>query len=117
MTDKLTEELFAFFCKFIIIPLLAVGVKLSVTSMNGGKISRLNVALSFFVGIAIPFILKDVIEAYVSEDWTTATIGMIAILSDKIAESIIKRVQIDVLISSLCDNLFTFIISTFKPRK
>lgn len=117
MTDKITEELFSFFCKFIIIPLLAVGVKLSVTSMNGGKISRLNVALSFFVGIAIPFILKDIIEAYVSEYWTTATIGMIAILSDKIAESFIKRVKVDVLITSVCDNILDIIINVFKTKK
>lgn len=117
MTDKISEELLSFFCKFIIIPLLAVGVKLSVTSMNGGKISKLNVALSFFVGVAIPFILKDAIDAYVSKNWTTATIGMIAILSDKIAESVIKRIQIDTLITSLSDSLFGFITNTFKPRK
>jgi len=117
MTDKVSEELISFFIKFIIIPLLAVGVKLSVASMGGGKISKLNVALSFFVGVAIPLILKDVIEYYTPKNLITAVIGVIAILSDKIAESVIKRVKIDLIISSLTNNLITFIISVFKPNQ
>ncbi len=117
MTDKVSEELINFFVKFIIIPLLAVGVKLSLTSISGGKTSKLNIILSFFIGVAIPLILKDVIESYVTENWVIATIGMVAILSDKIAEAVIKRVKFDLLIASISDNLITFIINVFKPNQ
>lgn len=107
MTEKATEELINFFIKFVFIPLLAVGIKISVASMNGGKITRLNIVLSLFVGVAVPFILKDLINAYVYESWTTAVIGLSAILSDKIAETVIKKVKIDLIITSLINNLLT----------
>jgi len=107
MTDKVTEEVINFFIKFIIIPIFAVCVKLSVASMNGGKITKLNIALSLFVGVAVPFILKDLIDSYVSKEWATAVIGLAAILSDKIAETVIKKVKIDLIITSLINNLIT----------
>jgi len=107
MTDKITEEVINFFVKFIIIPVFAVCVKLSVASMNGGKTTKLNIALSLFVGVAVPFILKDLIDSYVSKEWATAVIGLLAILSDKIAETIIKKVKIDLIITSLINNLLT----------
>jgi hypothetical protein len=105
--EKISDELINFFIKFVFIPLIAVCVKLSVTSMSGAKITKLNIALSLFVGVAIPFILKDLISAYVPENWTTAVIGLTAILSDKIAETIIKKVKIDLIITSLINNLLT----------
>lgn len=107
MTDKVTEEVINFFIKFIVIPIFAVCVKLSVASMNGGKITKLNIALSLFVGVAVPFILKDLIYSYVSKEWETAVIGLVAILSDKIAETVIKKVKIDLIITSLINNLIT----------
>lgn len=107
MTDKMTEEVVNFFMKFVFIPLIAVGVKLSVASMNGGKTTKLNVALSLFVGVAIPFLLKDLIDCYVSKNWVTAVIGLSAILSDKIAETVIKKVKIDLILTSLINNLLT----------
>jgi hypothetical protein len=75
--------------------------------MNGGKITKLNIALSLFVGIAMPFILKDVINEYVTPTWSNPVIGLIAILSDKIAENIIKKVKVDLFITSLVNNLLT----------
>jgi hypothetical protein len=107
MTDKVTEEIINFFIKFVVIPVFAVCVKLSVARMNGGKITKLNIALSLFVGVAVPFILKDLIDTYVSKEWATAVIGLTAILSDKIAETIIKKVKIDLIITSLINNLIT----------
>jgi len=100
MTDKVTEEVINFFVKFIIIPVFAVFVKISVASMNGGKITKVNIVLSLFVGVAVPFILKDLIDYYISKEWATAVIGFIAILSDKIAETVIKKVKIDLIITS-----------------
>ena len=107
MTDKVTEEVIDFFIKFIIIPVFAVFVLLSVVSMNGGKITKVNIVLSLFVGVAVPFILKDLIDYYISKEWATAVIGFIAILSDKIAETVIKKVKIDLIITSLINNLIT----------
>lgn len=107
MTEKITEEAINFFIKFVFIPLLAVSIKLSVASMNGGKITKLNIVLSLFVGVAVPFILKDLIETYAAKTWATAIIGLTAILSDKIAETVIKKVKIDLIITSLINNLLT----------
>lgn len=119
MTDKILEsEFFTFFVKFIVIPLFAVGVKLSVANMkDGNKISKTNIVLSFFVGIAVPFILRDVIQSQVPKDFVTLTIGVVAILGDKITEAVIKRVQIDLFITSLSNNLFTFIVNILKPKQ
>lgn len=107
MADKITDELISFFIKFVFIPLLAVGIKLSVASMNGGKITKLNIVLSLFVGVGVPVILKDPVESYVSANWSTPVIGLVAILSDKIAETVIKKVRVDIIIMSLINNLLT----------
>lgn len=107
MTEKITEEAINFFIKFVFIPLLAVSIKLSVASMNGGKITKLNIALSLFVGVGVSVILKDPIEAYVVPKWATAVTALVAILSDKIAETIIKKVRVDLIIMSLINNLVT----------
>lgn len=107
MTEKITEEAINFFIKFVFIPLLAVSIKLSVASMNGGKITKMNIALSLFVGVGVSVILKDPIEAYAPVKWSTAITALIAILSDKIAETIIKKVKIDLIIMSLINNLIT----------
>lgn len=107
MTEKITEEAINFFIKFVFIPLLAVSIKLSVASMNGGKITKLNIVLSLFVGVAVPFILKDLIDTYIPKNWVTAVIGLAAILSDKIAETVIKKVRIDLIIMSLINQIVT----------
>lgn len=107
MTEKITEEAINFFIKFVFIPLLAVSIKLSVASMNGGKITKLNIVLSLFVGVGVSVILKDPIEYYVVEKWATAVTALVAILSDKIAETIIKKVRVDLIIMSLINQIVT----------
>lgn len=107
MTDKITDEVINFFIKFIVIPLIAVSIKLSVASMNGGKITRVNIALSLFVGVGVSVILKDPIDSYISTKWATAVTALVAILSDKIAETVIKKVRVDIIIMSLINNLLT----------
>lgn len=107
MSEKFTEEVINFFIKFVLIPLIAVGIKLSVTSMSGGKVTKLNIALSLFVGVGVSVILKDPIEAYISSKWATAVTALVAILSDKIAETVIKKVRVDVIIMALINNLIT----------
>lgn len=107
MTEKITEEAINFFIKFVFIPLLAVGIKLSVTNMNGEKITKLNIILSFFVGVGVPFLFKDLIDYYVSKNWITIVIAFTAILSDKIAETVIKKVRVDLIIMSLINQIVT----------
>lgn len=107
MTDRLTDEAITFIIKFIIIPLIAVTVKLSVIKMRGGKITRLNAGLSLFVGVTVAVILKKPIEVYISDTWSDVAVAAIAILSDKIAETVITKIKIDLIIMSLINNLLT----------
>lgn len=115
MVDKiLNSEWFTFALKYILIPFMAVGIKLSIAFLKDGrKSSKLNIVLSLFIGSALPFILKDVITANVPENYRYLVIGFIAINSDKIAEYAINKVKIDLMITSLLDNLITFL----KPKQ
>lgn len=93
---------------------MAVGIKLSVAYLKDGrKSSMLNIGLSLFIGSALPFILKDVIENNIPDNYRIFTIGFIAINSDKIAEYAINKVKIDLMITAFLNNLITFL----KPKQ
>lgn len=110
----LNSELFTFFLKFVFIPFMAVGIKLSVAYLKEGrKSSGLNIVLSLFIGSALPFILKDLITSNVPKDYQIFVIGFIAINSDKIAEYAINKVQLDIILTSLLNNFIEFL----KPKK
>ncbi len=115
MTDKILEsEWFTFLIKFVFIPFMAVGIRLSVAFLKDGrKSSGLNIVLSLFIGSALPFILKDVITSNVPKDYQYFAIGFIAINSDKIAEYAINKVKLDLIITSLLNNILTFL----KPKE
>jgi len=105
--DKISDEVMTFLIKFVLIPLIAVTVKLSVIKMRGGKITRLNAGLALFVGVTVAVILKKPIERYVSETWSDVVVAAIAILSDKIAETVITKIKIDLIIMALINNLIS----------
>lgn len=105
--DKITDEVIVFVLKFIVLPLFAVGVKLSLIKIRGGKVTKVNAVLSLFIGVVISVILKTPVESYIATDWVIPVIALVAILSDKIAETIINKVQIDTIIISLINNLIT----------
>jgi uncharacterized membrane protein len=118
MPEKfLNSEYTQFFVKIIIPALLGVGMKLAIEmKKNKAKISFINVCLSMFVGVSGAYISSGLIQSELDSKYQSIAIAFIAIISDKVAEYIIYRLNIDGFLTAFFNGFFDMISNTFKRK-
>jgi len=118
MPEKfINNEYTQFFVKFIIPAILGVGMKIAIEmKKNKAKISLINVCLSMFVGVAGAYISSGLVSSEIPVKFQAIAIAFIAIISDKVAEYIIYRLNIDGFLTAFFNGFFDMISNTFKRR-
>lgn len=103
--------------KIIIPAILGVGIKLAVEmKKNKTKISLFNVCSSMFVGIGGAYISSGLIQKELPLEYQSIAIAFIAIITDKVAEYAIYKMEIDLFLTSLTNGIFDLISNTFKRK-
>ena len=87
-----------------IAPIVFVAVTLKViTTYKKRKITLISFLISYTTGLGVTFLLNDLIEGYLSGTWYVASIGSIAILSEKLMEYFVFNFKIGDYINKLLD--------------
>jgi len=118
MPEKfINSEYTQFFVKIIIPAILGVGMKIAIEmKKDKTKISLANICLSMFVGVAGAYISSGLIQSEFEKDKQSMAIAFVAIISDKIAEYIIYRLNIDGFLTAFFNGFFDMISNTFKRK-
>lgn len=118
MPDRIIYSDFVqFFCKVIIPAIIGVGMKIAIEmKKDRTKVSFTNVCLSMFVGVGGAYISSGLIQQEFSTQYQSIAIAFVAIISDKVAEYVIYKWNIDVFLTALFDGLFDFVSNLFKRK-
>lgn len=118
MVQKITDSDFFQFCvKFIIPAVFGIGIRVAIEmKKDKSKISFFNVCLSMFIGVAGAVISSGLVQRNFIDDYIPVVIAFIAIITDKIAEYVIYKLNVDIFLSALFDGLFDMISNTFKRK-
>lgn len=118
MVQRFTEsDFFQFFVKFIIPAICGIGIKVAIEmKKDKTKVSFFNVCLSMFIGVAGAYIFSALVQKNFGGEYQPVVIAFIAIITDKIAEYIIYKWNVDIFLSALFDGLFDLISNTFKRK-
>ena len=109
----LNNEAIAFLTKIIFPAFIGVGIKIAIEMRkNKTKTSLFNVTMSMFVGVGGAYLTNGLIQTMFSAQYVSIVVAIIAILTDKIAEFLIYKFNVDVFISAFID---TF-ISSFRSK-
>lgn len=111
----LNNEALAFLSKIIFPAFIGVGIKIAIEMRkNKTKTSLFNVALSMFVGVGGAYLSNDIVQEIFSYQYVSIVVAIIAILTDKIAEFLIYKFNVDVFLSALADTLLDTIKKSNK---
>lgn len=118
MPEKvINSEFYQFFIKILFPAFLAVGLKIAIEmKSNKTKVTALNVFLSMVIGVGGAYICSDWVRSYFEPDNVSIVIAMIAILSDKIGEFLIYKLNIDLFLTAATESFFDFILN-LKGKK
>lgn len=111
------NEYTQFFVKIIVPAVLGVGMKIAIEmKKDKTKISFTNIALSMFVGVAGAYICSGLIRTEFDKEYQSIVIAFVAIISDKIAEYLIYKLNIDGFLTAFFNGIFDMISNTFKRK-
>lgn len=118
MIQKLTDsDFFQFFVKILIPAFFGVGIKIAIEmKKDKTKVSLFNVCLSMFVGVGGAYVFSGLVQSTFGIDYQPIVIAFLAIITDKIAEYIIYKWNIDLFLSAVFDGLFDYIGNVFKKK-
>jgi len=118
MPEKvINSEFYQFFIKILFPAFLAVGLKIAIEMKNSKtKVTALNVFLSMVIGVGGAYICSDWVRAYFDADNVSIVIAIIAILSDKIGEFLIYKLNVDIFLTAVTESFFDFILN-LKGKK
>lgn len=118
MPEKFTQnEIYLFFIKIIFPAFVAVGVKIAIEmKKNNTKLSFLNVGLSMTIGVGGAYISSGIVQKLIDSNYIPAVIAVVAIISDKIGEFLIYKLNIDTFLTALINGFFDYISNVFKRK-
>ncbi len=118
MPERLTQnETYQFFIKILFPAFLAVGLKIAIEMKKKSmKVTAFNVLSSVTIGVGGAYICSDWIRSYFEPDRVSIAIALVAILSEKIGEFLIYKLNVDVFLTALIDSIFDFVIN-LKGKK
>jgi hypothetical protein len=114
MPEKyLQSELCQFFIKILFPAFLAVGMKIAIEmKKTKAKVSVINIILSLIIGIGGAVIASGAVQSYFSKEVGVPIVtAIIAIMSEKIGEWLIYKLNIDNFLTALADMCFDFILN------
>lgn len=101
--------------KLLFPAIIGVGIKLAIEmKKDKTKVSLVNVCLSLFTGVGTTYLLSDLIKSEIPGNYQPIAIAFIAIISDKIAEFVIYKLNIDTFLTAFFNGLFDLISNSFK---
>ena len=102
----LNNEALAFLTKIIFPAFIGVGIKIAIEMRkNKTKASLFNVTMSMFVGVGGAYISNSLIQSIFSHEYVSIVVAIVAILTDKIAEFLIYKFNVDTFLTALFDTL------------
>jgi hypothetical protein len=119
MPEKIVQsDFFQFFIKILFPAFLAMGLKIAIEmKKTKTKVSILNIVLSLIIGVSGAVISAGLVQAYFSKDvGVPIVIALIAILSEKIGEFLIYKLNVDVFLTAVTESFFDFILN-LKNKK
>jgi len=119
MPEKIIQsDFYQFFIKIMFPAFLAVGLKIAIEmKKTKTKVSVLNIVLSLIIGVGGAVITSGAVQSYFSKDvGVPIVIALIAILSEKIGEFIIYKLNVDIFLTALTESFFDFILN-LKNKK
>lgn len=118
MVEKITENEFVqFFIKILFPAFIGVGIKIAVEMRKEKtKISLFNVCLSMFTGVGGAYIFSGMIQKNVEEQFQSVIVAFVAIITEKIAEFLIYRFNVDAFLTAVLESVFSWISSGFKNK-
>jgi len=119
MTTKILEsELLQFILKIIFPAFIGVGMKIAIEmKKDSTKVSIFNVCLSMFVGVGGAYLSSGFVQGEIPLQYQSIAIAFVAIISDKIAEFVIYKFNVDIFLTAFFDGLFSWISNMFKTNK
>ena len=97
--NGITKDLTEFFFKIFIPAFIAISIKIA-TQIKREKMNLTRVIMSFVVGIGCAYFVFP----FVDGRWTPLIVGIVAMSGEKIAEFIIYKWDVDVVLKTLISN-------------
>jgi len=114
-TRILESDLLQFILKIMFPAFIGVGMKIAIEmKKDKTKVSIFNVCLSMFVGVGGAYLSSGIVQSEIPLQYQSVAIAFVAIISDKIAEFVIYKLNIDTFLTALFNGLFDWISNTFK---
>lgn len=118
MPEKvLQNEFYLFFIKIIFPAFVAIGVKLAIEmKKNNTRLSFFNITLSMVIGVGGAYVSSGAVQKLIETDYIPAVIAVIAIISEKIGEFLIYKLNVDIFLTALVDGFFDWVSNAFKRK-
>lgn len=112
MPEKYNEILDTILRLFPIV-FLAVGAKIAI-EIKHKKFTIIGSFISMFIGLAVTYLVSPYMLETFSEKWYVISIGAIAIMSDKLMEFVVFKLDVGMYLQVLFDLLFDWIKKMLK---
>lgn len=102
--DYIPERLLNFFVKVILVASVAISIKIAI-QMKKEKISRINIILSFIIGVGFAALTGNFILENFSSSKATMMIGAVTMLGEKIGTWLVYKLNVDALMQDFVEYL------------
>lgn len=111
---KLTEW-YEFLVKLIIPAIIGISIELAIKSKRE-KMTFFRILLSYIVGIGGAYLSYGFVKANISDSGVAIAIAIISMSTEKIAEYIIYKWNVDLFLTSIIDAIRQAIIKIINPK-
>jgi len=113
----LQNEYYIFLTKIIFPAFVAIGIKIAIEMKNSNtRTSLFNIMLSMIIGVGGAYVSSGVVQRLIDTDYIPAVIAIIAIISEKIGEFLIYKLNIDTFLTAFIDGFFNWISNSFNRK-
>lgn len=109
-----SEEIVNLITKVLIPAFIAVSISLAVEMKKRGRLSFLNIILSYVIGIGFAYLAGFSVYEHLSDGIAIIVIAVVAISGDKLGNWFVYKFRIDDILSALLDALKKWLLKWFK---
>jgi hypothetical protein len=103
--EKLSEELRTLLIKILIPALVAVSIKIAITSRKN-PMTLFNVITSIVIGVGSAYLFSGLVINNFSDEWVPLMIALVTISGEKIGNWLIYKFNIDLFIEALIEKYY-----------